>query len=42
MTVLGIGMGNLKDLTLTGKEACENADVILGAARMTEALGCFG
>ena len=42
VTLLGIGMGNLKDLTLTGKEACENADVILGAARMTEALSCFG
>ena len=42
VTLLGIGMGNLKDLTLAGKEACENADVILGAARMTEALSCFG
>ena len=28
VTLLGIGMGNLKDLTLAGKEACENADVI--------------
>lgn len=42
VTLLGIGMGSLKDLTLEGKKACENADVILGASRMAEALSCFG
>lgn len=42
VTLLGIGMGSLKDLTLEGKKACEEADVILGASRMTEALSCFG
>lgn len=42
VTLLGIGMGSLKDLTLEGKKACENADVILGASRMVEALSCFG
>lgn len=42
ITLLGIGMGALKDLTLEAKNACEKADVILGAARMTKALSCFG
>lgn len=42
VTLLGIGMGSIQDLTIAGKTACENADVILGAARMTEALQCFG
>ncbi len=42
VTLLGIGMGALTNLTLAGKDACDNADVILGAARMTEALDCFG
>ncbi len=42
ITLLGIGMGSLKDLTLEGKAACENADVILGASRMVDALSCFG
>lgn len=42
VTLLGIGMGTLNDLTTAGKEACKQADVILGAARMTEALACFG
>lgn len=42
VTLLGIGMGSLADLTLEGKQACENADAILGASRMTEALKCFG
>lgn len=42
ITLLGIGMGSLKDLTLEGREACEKADVILGAHRMTKALSCFG
>lgn len=42
VTLLGIGMGSLKDLTLEAKRACEQADVILGASRMAEALGCFG
>lgn len=42
VTLLGIGMGSLNDLTLEGKAACEEAEVILGASRMTEALQCFG
>lgn len=42
LTLLGIGMGSLRDLTAEGREACERADVILGASRMVEALGCFG
>lgn len=41
LTLLGIGMGSLRDLTAEGKEACERAEVILGASRMVEALSCF-
>lgn len=42
ITILGIGMGGLDDLTLAGKEALEKADVILGSPRLTESLQCFG
>ncbi|MGN0335559.1 MAG: precorrin-6A reductase [Lachnospiraceae bacterium] len=42
VTLLGIGMGSLKDLTQDGRKACERADVILGASRMVDALSCFG
>ena len=42
VTLLGIGMGQLSDLTLEGKTACETADVILGASRMIESLSRFG
>lgn len=41
VTLLGIGMGSLKDLTMEGKKACEEADVILGSARITESLRSF-
>lgn len=40
--LLGIGMGSLEDLTIAGKRACEEADVILGASRMVDALKSFG
>lgn len=42
VTLLGIGMGSLNDLTIEGRQACEEADVILGSARLTESLRCFG
>lgn len=41
VTLLGIGMGSLEDLTEAGRKACEKTDVILGAFRMVEALKCF-
>ena len=42
ITILGIGMGGLDDLTLAGKKALEEADVILGSSRLIESLKCFG
>ncbi len=42
VTLLGIGMGSLEDLTFAARKACKEADVILGASRMIEALACFG
>lgn len=41
VTLLGIGMGGLQDLTIEGKNACQRADVILGASRMIRALARF-
>lgn len=41
ITILGIGMGNLNDMTLEARHACQEADLILGASRMLETLTCF-
>ena len=42
VTLLGIGMGTLGDMTMEAYDAVEKADVIIGASRMTEALKTFG
>ena len=42
ITLLGIGMGSLRDMTIEAKAACQEADQILGASRMIEALRGFG
>ena len=39
--LLGIGMGSADNMTLEGRNACENADVIIGAKRMLESLTLF-
>lgn len=42
VTLLGIGMGTLQDMTIEARLACAQADVIIGAPRMVEALREFG
>ena len=37
VTLLGIGMGSTRTMTLEGKQACEQADLIIGAKRMIQA-----
>lgn len=37
ITLLGIGMGNEKTLTIQGKEVLEKADCVIGARRMVDA-----
>lgn len=39
--LLGIGMGSIDNMTLEGRNACEHADVIIGARRMLDSLGQF-
>ncbi len=41
VTLLGIGMGSINNMTIEARNACENADVIIGAKRMLEALTQF-
>lgn len=41
VTLLGIGMGSIDNMTIEGRNTCENADVIIGAKRMLEALTQF-
>lgn len=41
VTLLGIGMGSTDNMTIEGRKACEQADVILGAKRMLESLVPF-
>lgn len=38
VTLLGIGMGNTDTLTIEGKRAAEEADLIIGAKRMADAI----
>lgn len=38
ITLLGIGMGNEKTLTIQGKQAAGEADLIIGARRMADAI----
>lgn len=42
VTLLGIGMGNVEGMTLEAYQACQQADVILGAQRMIKTLEYFG
>ena len=42
VTLLGIGMGSPKTLTLSGQEAVRNADLIVGAKRMADAVRFVG
>ena len=42
VTLLGIGMGSPKTLTLSGQEAVRNADLIVGAKRMVDAVRLSG
>ncbi len=41
ITLLGIGMGTIDNMTIEGRKACEHADVIIGANRMLESLTQF-
>ncbi len=41
ITVIGIGMGDPGTLTLAAEQACQAADLILGAKRVTDALSRF-
>ncbi|NCC01418.1 MAG: precorrin-6A reductase [Clostridia bacterium] len=41
ITLLGIGMGSIDNMTIEGRKACEHADVIIGAKRMLESLTQF-
>ncbi len=41
ITLLGIGMGTIDNMTIEGRKACEHADVIIGAKRMLESLTGF-
>lgn len=41
VTLVGIGMGNMESMTLEAYRACQQADIILGAERMLEALRHF-
>ena len=38
ITLLGIGMGSEETLTIQGKKAAENADLIIGAKRLADAV----
>lgn len=42
INLVGIGMGNPDTLTQEGKKAIENAQVLIGARRMLEAVSCDG
>ena len=42
ITILGLGMGDAGTLTLAAEKACREADLIVGAKRVTEALAHFG
>ena len=42
VTVIGIGMGDGLTLTQAAKDACEKAELIIGAKRVTDALSAFG
>ncbi len=41
ISIIGIGMGNLESMTIEAYQACLQADVIVGAKRMVEALESF-
>ncbi len=41
VTMIGIGLGNLQHMTLAAHKACEQADVIIGAKRILEAVSSF-
>ena len=42
VVLLGIGMGNKETLTIQGNEAVEQADLIIGARRMADAVALPG
>ena len=42
ITILGLGMGDGGTLTRAAENACREADLIVGAKRVTDALRCFG
>ena len=42
VTILGIGTGDMDSLTLAAEKACREADLIIGAKRVTDALARFG
>ena len=42
ITILGIGMGTIDNMTLEAVNACKNADLLIGADRMLENLRQFG
>lgn len=42
VTLLGIGMGDIDNMTVEAVKACEQADCIIGAERMLKTLSYFG
>ena len=42
ITLLGVGVGALSQLTLAGEEACRKAQLFVGAGRLLESLEAFG
>ena len=42
LTILGTGTGSAGSLTLEGEKACQEAELVIGAKRLTEALSRFG
>lgn len=41
ITIFGVGAGNAGSMTLDAEEACRNADLIVGAERLTKSLARF-
>ena len=42
ITILGLGAGSRGSMTLEAEQACENAELIIGAKRITDSLSRFG
>ena len=41
ITIIGVGAGSARSMTLDAEEACRKAELIVGAKRLTDSLACF-